>query len=143
MSTFLFLLFQIIQVIWFLVGGGMFRWIFQFGQVMNYIVESQSFVDWHQANHSNQNLFLFKQEPGDTATEILNTIKYVRPGNGYVPKFPMFAKMEVNGKDEHPLYTYLKASKQIFFQTLQFESLLFFQNTSIIIKGYCIFSLLK
>lgn len=48
------------------------------------------------------------QEPGDTATEILNTIKYVRPGNGYVPNFPMFAKVGVNGEDEHPLFTYLK-----------------------------------
>lgn len=50
-----FCFFKLFQVIWFLVrGGGMFRWIFPFGQVMNYIVESQSFVDWHQANHSNQ-----------------------------------------------------------------------------------------
>lgn len=49
-----------------------------------------------------------QQEPGDTATEILNTIKYVRPGNGYVPNFPMFAKVGVNGEDEHPLFTYLK-----------------------------------
>lgn len=52
-----------------------------------------------------------QQEPGDTATEILNTIKYVRPGNGYVPNFPMFAKVGVNGEDEHPLFTYLKVSQ--------------------------------
>lgn len=45
-----FKLFRSYDFLW----GGMFRWIFQFGQVMNYIVESQSFVDWHQANHSNQ-----------------------------------------------------------------------------------------
>ena len=39
------LLFQTISSHMILWGGG--GWIFQFGQVMNYIVESQSFVDWH------------------------------------------------------------------------------------------------
>ncbi|VDI39976.1 Hypothetical predicted protein, partial [Mytilus galloprovincialis] len=48
------------------------------------------------------------QQPEDTGTEILNGIKYVRPGNGYVPKFQMFWKVDVNGAKEHPLYTFLK-----------------------------------
>ncbi|KAK7479070.1 hypothetical protein BaRGS_00029662 [Batillaria attramentaria] len=50
-----------------------------------------------------------KQEPGANGTEILNTLKYVRPGNGFEPAFDMFEKIEVNGQDEHPLYSYLKA----------------------------------
>jgi len=53
------------------------------------------------------NIFLH-QEPGATATEILNGVKHVRPGNGFVPNFQMFWKIDVNGDKEHPLYTYLK-----------------------------------
>jgi len=47
------------------------------------------------------------QEPG-TEVEILNGVKYVRPGGGFVPNFQMFAKIDVNGPVEAPLYTYLK-----------------------------------
>jgi len=54
------------------------------------------------------NIFLH-QEPGSTAEQILNGIKYVAPGNGFVPNFQMFDKIEVNGDKEHPLYTYLKS----------------------------------
>jgi len=54
------------------------------------------------------NLFL-KQEPGANGTEILNGVQHVRPGNGFVPNFQLFEKIEVNGANEHPLYTYLKA----------------------------------
>jgi len=49
------------------------------------------------------------QEPGDGYAEILNGIKWVRPGGGYVPNFQMFKKIDVNGKNEHPLYTFLKS----------------------------------
>jgi len=48
------------------------------------------------------------QEPGRNE-ELLNCIKYVRPGNGYVPNFPLTVKDEVNGENEHPLYTFLKS----------------------------------
>jgi len=50
-----------------------------------------------------------KQEPSANATELYNGIKYVRPGLGFEPNFTMFKKIEVNGENEHPLYTYLKA----------------------------------
>ncbi|KAF0987815.1 hypothetical protein HZS_7004, partial [Henneguya salminicola] len=40
--------------------------------------------------------------------EVLNCLKYVRPGNGYEPNFKVFAKIFVNGEDEHPLFRYLK-----------------------------------
>jgi len=49
----------------------------------------------------------FNQEPGRN-DEILNCLKYVRPGNGYVPKFRISEKINVNGIDVHPLYTFLK-----------------------------------
>ncbi|KAL4640043.1 glutathione peroxidase 1-like [Arapaima gigas] len=40
--------------------------------------------------------------------ETLNVLKYVRPGGGFIPKFPLFGKVEVNGQNEEPLFTYLK-----------------------------------
>ena len=38
----------------------------------------------------------------------MNTLKHVRPGDGYVPKFQIMAKSVVNGEAEEPLWTYLK-----------------------------------
>ena len=39
-----------------------------------------------------------------------------RPGKGFVPNFPMFAKTDVNGKDQNPIYTFLKVkNKQLGF----------------------------
>lgn len=49
------------------------------------------------------------QEPGDNGTEIMNGLKYVRPGGGFEPDFELTEKVEVNGQNEHPLYTFLKA----------------------------------
>ncbi|KAK3106361.1 hypothetical protein FSP39_018486 [Pinctada imbricata] len=49
-----------------------------------------------------------EEEPGWNGTEILDGIKYVRPGHGFVPAFPLTEKVDVNGENEHPLYTYLK-----------------------------------
>ena len=48
------------------------------------------------------------QEPGANASEIYATLKYIRPGDGFVPNFAMFAKTDVNGKSENPIYTFLK-----------------------------------
>ncbi|UJR13332.1 hypothetical protein I4U23_000350 [Adineta vaga] len=48
------------------------------------------------------------QEPGVTGEEILNGIRFIRPGNNYIPNFPMFERSDVNGYDERPLFTYLK-----------------------------------
>jgi len=44
--------------------------------------------------------------------EILNCLKYVRPGNGFEPKFPIFGKMNVNGDTHSPLYGWLKQTTQ-------------------------------
>ncbi|MBD5075277.1 hypothetical protein GUF45_27395, partial [Xanthomonas citri pv. citri] len=52
-----------------------------------------------------------KQEPGATPEEILNGIRYVRPGGDFVPAVDQFfEKSEVNGATEIPLYTYFKAT---------------------------------
>uniref|UniRef100_A0A3P9HBH6 Glutathione peroxidase n=1 Tax=Oryzias latipes TaxID=8090 RepID=A0A3P9HBH6_ORYLA len=42
--------------------------------------------------------------------ETLDILKYVRPGGKFVPRFPIFAKVEVNGLSEDPLFTFLKES---------------------------------
>uniref|UniRef100_A0A8D1F0X3 Glutathione peroxidase n=1 Tax=Sus scrofa TaxID=9823 RepID=A0A8D1F0X3_PIG len=48
-----------------------------------------------------------KQEPGDNS-EILSTLRYVRPGGGFIPNFQLFEKGDVNGEKEQKFYTFLK-----------------------------------
>uniref|UniRef100_A0A5F5Q1R1 Glutathione peroxidase n=1 Tax=Equus caballus TaxID=9796 RepID=A0A5F5Q1R1_HORSE len=40
--------------------------------------------------------------------EILNSLKYVRPGGGFQPTFTLVQKCEVNGQNQHPVFAYLK-----------------------------------
>ena len=47
------------------------------------------------------------QEPGRD-DEIMNGLKYVRPGNGFVPNFTLFSKLDVNGAKEDPLFSWMK-----------------------------------
>jgi len=54
------------------------------------------------------NQFL-RQEPGANASEIYATLKYIRPGDGFVPNFQMFAKSDVNGENQNPIYEFLKS----------------------------------
>lgn len=64
-------------------------------------------------NWENIQLFLntyFQEEPGANGTEIMNGLRYVRPGNGFVPAFPLSSKTEVNGLQEHKMFTYLKVN---------------------------------
>lgn len=35
-------------------------------------------------------------------------MKYVLPGNGFEPRFQLLEKINVNGKDAHPLFVFLK-----------------------------------
>lgn len=48
------------------------------------------------------------EEPGANLVEIKNGLKYVRPGNGYVPFFNLTEKMDVNGAKENEFYTFVK-----------------------------------
>merc|ERR1711971_30679 len=54
------------------------------------------------------NQFL-RQEPGANASEIYSVLRHVRPGDNFVPNFEMFAKSDVNGKDQNPIYEFLKS----------------------------------
>ncbi len=42
--------------------------------------------------------------------EILDLLKHVRPGKGFEPKIEMFEKVNVNGKDSHPIFQFLKSN---------------------------------
>jgi len=42
--------------------------------------------------------------------DILNLLKFVRPGNGFAPAFPMFQKIDVNGGNADPLFKWLRAA---------------------------------
>lgn len=52
----------------------------------------------------------FGHQTNESDQELLSTLKHVRPGGGYEPKFPVFSKLAVNGQDEDALFTYLKAA---------------------------------
>ena len=42
--------------------------------------------------------------------EILDLLKHVRPGNSFEPRIEMFSKVNVNGKDVHPVFQFLKSN---------------------------------
>ncbi len=52
----------------------------------------------------------WNQEPSANATEIYNAIRYVRPGNGFVPKFALTKLVQVNGAGESPIFSFFKRS---------------------------------
>lgn len=68
------------------------------------------------------------QEPGKDKYEIMNGLKYVRPGHGFEPNFPLFAKRDVNGEKEDEIYTFFKVSSNCF------RSVLFFSKNFILSK---------
>ncbi|KAK8744818.1 hypothetical protein OTU49_000635 [Cherax quadricarinatus] len=64
------------------------------------------------------------QEPGNNS-EILNDVRYVRPGGGFEPLMTFFEKIDVNGNNEHPLFTFLKSACETTFT--EFDSDLFYE----------------
>ncbi|KAK7072892.1 Glutathione peroxidase 3 [Halocaridina rubra] len=63
------------------------------------------------------------QEPGVDG-EILDSIRYVRPGGGFYPKITLFEKTEVNGDGENEIYKFLK--KGCDYTDSEYESRLFY-----------------
>lgn len=51
-----------------------------------------------------------RQEPGETAEEILNCLRYVRPGDDFKTNFKLFNKCNVNGMNESKVFNFLKNS---------------------------------
>jgi len=52
----------------------------------------------------------FGHQENSSGKEILNALKHVRPGGGFEFKGDLFDKVEANGENEHPLFTFLKKS---------------------------------
>lgn len=48
------------------------------------------------------------QEPAANKYELINGLKYVRPGHGFEPNFLLMEKRDVNGEKEDEIYTFLK-----------------------------------
>ena len=57
----------------------------------------------------------FGHQTNENNEEILNTLKYVRPGSGFEPAdtITMFSKVDVNGFNAHPMFRWLRRSRQI------------------------------
>jgi len=55
----------------------------------------------------------FGHQENNTEGELLNVLKYVRPGNSYEPKMDLFQKVQVNGENSHALFQYLRSSLPI------------------------------
>jgi len=53
----------------------------------------------------------FGKQTNEGDCEVLNTLKYVRPGNGYEPNFPLSTKIEVNGEGAHPLFAWMRSEQ--------------------------------
>lgn len=55
----------------------------------------------------------FGHQENSDPEEILNSLKFVRPGNGFTPanNLHIFDKVKVNGADEIELFTFLKAEQ--------------------------------
>jgi len=51
----------------------------------------------------------WNQQPAENY-ELLNVLKYVRPGGNYTPSFYLSQQLLVNGAGEDPIFTYLKGS---------------------------------
>ncbi|CAF0779099.1 unnamed protein product [Brachionus calyciflorus] len=50
------------------------------------------------------------QEPGESGKEILNCLRYVRPGNDFKPNFQLLDKCDINGENESAFFKFLKSS---------------------------------
>ncbi|KAK3105840.1 hypothetical protein FSP39_006954 [Pinctada imbricata] len=96
--------------------------------------ETRTLYDFHLRNvHKNETIPFSQykgkvQEPGANGTEILNGVKHVRPGSGFIPAFPLTEKIDVNGAKEHKLYTFLKShcdpvDERIFYPGIQYSQI--------------------
>ncbi|RWS21077.1 glutathione peroxidase-like protein, partial [Leptotrombidium deliense] len=91
-------------------------------------------------------------EPSTKASEILNGLKYVRPGNGFEPNFMLTERIDVNGDSGHMMYDFMKRScpatrtkfnKDVFYEPFHerdirwnFEKILIEPNTGLPYRRY-------
>ena len=66
----------------------------------------------------------FGHQTNENDDEFLNTLKHVRPGNGFEPakEITVFEKVMVNGRDSHPLWRWMRAQQMIPFGETDVDS---------------------
>lgn len=52
-------------------------------------------------------MIYLQQEPSGDPDEIMNAMRYVRPGNDFEASFPQFSRCDVNGENRIPLYSWV------------------------------------
>jgi len=52
----------------------------------------------------------FGHQENNNNDELLDILRHIRPGNGFQPLMDIFQKIQVNGRNEDPLFTFLKKS---------------------------------
>jgi len=50
----------------------------------------------------------FGHQENNNNDELLDILRHIRPGNGFQPLMDIFQKIQVNGRNEDPLFTFLK-----------------------------------
>ncbi|KAL4237734.1 glutathione peroxidase gpx1 [Mactra antiquata] len=50
----------------------------------------------------------FGHQENGSGEEIYQSLRHIRPGGGYEPHFHMMEKCEVNGKNAHPIFEFLR-----------------------------------
>lgn len=55
-----------------------------------------------------ENFFQYEFQENGRGHEILLSLQHIRPGAGFEPKFTIFERIEVNGKNAHPVFQFLR-----------------------------------
>lgn len=55
----------------------------------------------------------FGHQTNESDAEFLSTLKHVRPGGGFEPKFDVFGKVNVNGSRAHPVFAFLRRALKV------------------------------
>uniref|UniRef100_A0A8C6PBD5 Glutathione peroxidase 1 n=1 Tax=Nothobranchius furzeri TaxID=105023 RepID=A0A8C6PBD5_NOTFU len=89
--------------------------VFHFSSLQGNVVLIENVMNELHEKYSAQGLVIlgvpcnqFGYQENSENEEILLSLKYVRPGNGFAPKFQLLEKVNVNGKGADPLFVFLK-----------------------------------
>jgi len=72
----------------------------------------------------------FNQEPSGDPVEIMNVIKWVRPGNDFQPNFVISARSDVNGASRLPVYSWALSRCEPPIHTLNNPQMLYYTPLS-------------
>lgn len=55
----------------------------------------------------------FGHQTNEDNSQIISTLKHVRPGHGFEPLADLYGKLHVNGADAHPLFKWMRSTIRI------------------------------